>query len=36
MNKYTPQQIVSKSRQADVEHGTGLAVKEACCLYNGL
>ena len=30
MKKYTPQQIVSKLRQADVELGKGLTVKEVC------
>mgnify|MGYP001409986537 CR=1 FL=1 len=30
MKKYTPQQIVSKLRQADVELGKGMTVKEVC------
>ena len=30
MKKYTPEQIVSKLRQADVELGKGLTVKEVC------
>ena len=30
MKKYTPQQIVQKLRQADVELGKGKTVKEAC------
>ena len=30
MKKYTPQQIVSKLRQADVELGKGMTVKEIC------
>ena len=30
MKKYRPEQIVEKLRQADVELGTGLSVKEVC------
>ena len=30
MKRFTPQQIVSKLRQADVELGKGLTVKEVC------
>ena len=30
MKKYTPEQIVSKLRQADRELGKGLTVKEVC------
>ena len=30
MKKYTPQQIVQKLRQADVELGKGQTVKEVC------
>jgi len=30
MKKYRPEQVVEKLRQADVELGKGLAVKEAC------
>ena len=30
MKKYRPEQIVQKLRQADVELGTGLSVKEVC------
>ena len=30
MKKYTPEQIVQKLRQADVELGTGHTVKEVC------
>jgi len=30
MKKYTPEQIVSKLRQADVELGKGQTVKEVC------
>ena len=30
MKTYTPQQIVSKLRQADVELGKGMTVKEVC------
>jgi putative transposase len=30
MKKYTPEQIVSKLRQADVELGKGQSVKEVC------
>ena len=30
MNKYRPEQIVEKLRQADVELGRGLSVKEVC------
>jgi transposase-like protein len=30
MKKYQPQQIVEKLRQADVELGKGLTVKEVC------
>ena len=30
MKKYTPQQIVQKLRQADVELGKGKTIKEAC------
>ena len=30
MKRFTPEQIVSKLRQADVELGKGLSVKEIC------
>ncbi len=30
MKRFTPEQIVSKLRQADVELGKGLTVKEVC------
>jgi len=30
MKRFTPEQIVAKLRQADVELGKGLSVKEAC------
>ena len=30
MKRYTPEQIVAKLRQADVELGKGLGVKEVC------
>ena len=30
MKKHTPEQIVAKLRQADVELGKGLSVKEVC------
>ena len=30
MKKYRPEQIVQKLRQADVELGKGLSVKEVC------
>ena len=30
MKRFTPEQIVSKLRQADVELGKGLSVKEVC------
>ena len=30
MKKYQPEQIVQKLRQADVELGKGLTIKEAC------
>ena len=30
MKRFTPEQIVSKLRQADVEPGKGLSVKEVC------
>jgi hypothetical protein len=30
MKKYRPEQVVEKLRQADVELGKGLSVKEAC------
>lgn len=30
MKKYTPQQVVQKLRQADVELGKGKTIKEAC------
>ena len=30
MKRYTPDQIVAKLRQADVELGKGLSVKEVC------
>jgi len=36
MKKYIPQQIVSKLRQAGMELGKGLTVKEAWRLYNDL